>query len=185
VPRTAIQIARELAELIEVARVSGPLILVGHSMGGRHVLRFAELRPFDVLAVVLLDTPPPGFERGRMELLTPEEQEERRRILEQGVHGAPEVVRLEREGAAQDDEIPFGAFPRDLPLFVVAANRQDFGTLGSPDAHRDLWVEMSRKWLDLSDASRLVLADGSRHMIHHDRPALVIRLVRELIEASQ
>jgi pimeloyl-ACP methyl ester carboxylesterase len=146
-------------------------------MGGLHVLRYATLYPDNVTGVVILDTPPPGFEEGRLELLTAEEREERQRVLRLGLNSAPEAVRLEREGAQIASEWDFSAFPPTVPLEVVVADSQDFGDLGSPAAHRQLWLDASRQWLHLSVAARLTVAEGSGHMVHHDRPDVVLGLV--------
>jgi pimeloyl-ACP methyl ester carboxylesterase len=67
---------------------------------------------------------------------------------------------------------------------VVVADSQDFGDLGSPAAHRRLWVEGSRKWLGFSSDARLTVADGSGHMVHHDRRELVLSLVLAMIATS-
>ena len=93
---------------------------------------------------MILDTPPRGFEQRRLTLLTSEERSERERVLLAGVATAPEVVRLEREGAQLPSEWDFSGFPSELPLVVVVADSQDFGELGSPVAHRRLWLEGSR-----------------------------------------
>jgi pimeloyl-ACP methyl ester carboxylesterase len=180
-PRTPTQIAGELRTVVEALNLSGPLVLIGHSMGGLHVLRYATLYPEEVTGVVILDTPPPGFEERRLELLTSEEREERQRVLRRGLTGVPEAVRLEREGAQVASEWDFSAFPRTLPLDVVVADAQDFGDLGSPAAHRQLWLEASREWLSLSVASRLTVAHGSSHMVHHDRPDIVLSLVGAML----
>jgi pimeloyl-ACP methyl ester carboxylesterase len=150
-------------------------------MGGLHVLRYATLYPAGVIGVVILDTPPPGFEEGRLDLLTAEEREGRQRALRLGLTGAPEAGRLEREGAQVASEWDFSAFPRELPLDVVVADSQDFGDVGSPAAHRQLWLEASRQWLSLSVAARLTVADGSGHMIHHDRPDVVLAIVGAMV----
>ena len=176
-PRTPSQIARELRTVVQALNLSGPLVLVGHSMGGLHVLRYATLYPENVTGVVILDTPPPGFQEGRLELLTAEERGERQQALRLGLASAPEAVRLEREGAQIASEWDFSAFPRTLPLDVVVADSQDFGDLGSPAAHRQLWLDSSRQWLHLSVAARLTVADGSGHMVHHDRPDVVLNLI--------
>ena len=169
-PRTPTQIARELNTVVQALDVTGPLVLVGHSMGGLHVLRFAALYPEQVAGVVIIDTPPPGFEQRRLALLTPAEREERRRLLERGLDNTPDVARLEREGAQEHSEWDLSAFPSTCPLTVVVADSQEFGNLGSQSAHRRLWTEGSREWLGLSTDSRLTIAEGSSHMVHHDRP---------------
>jgi pimeloyl-ACP methyl ester carboxylesterase len=183
-PRTPTRIARELRTVVDSLGISGPLILVGHSMGGVHALRYATLFPEGVIGVVILDTPPPGFEERRLMLLSPEEREERQRLLRSGLVDAPETVRLEREGAQPSSEWDFSAFPHTLPLVVVVADSQDFGTLGSQTAHRQVWMDGSRSWLNLSSAARIVIAEGSGHMVHRDRPDIVLRAVAALTAPS-
>lgn len=181
--RTPTQIAHELRAVLDTLGRSGPVILVGHSMGGVHVLRYATLYPDGVAGVVILDTPPPGFEERRLTLLTPQERAERERVLLEGAASAPEVVRQEREGAQQPSEWEFSDFPNELPLVVVVADSQDFGELGSPLAHRRLWMERSRGWLALSANARLTVAAGSGHMVHHDRQETVAEHILSMIAA--
>jgi pimeloyl-ACP methyl ester carboxylesterase len=145
------------------------------------MLRYATLYREQVTGVVLLDTPPPGFEERRLALLTSEERAARRQLLQAGLEAAPEAVRLEREGAQSPSEWDFSGFPAALPLVVVIADSQDFGDLGSQAAHRQLWRDASREWLTLSRSARLAIADGSGHMVHHDRPDIVLGAVRGMI----
>lgn len=184
-PRTPTRIANEIHQLLEGLDVDGPLVLVGHSMGGIHMLRYAASYPDDVSAVVLLDTPPPDFEAERLLLLTPAEREERARLLERGATNAPPIVRLEREGARDPAEWDFPDFPEELPLTVVVANAQYFGELGSNAEHRALWATGSRAWTRLSTRSEYVVAEGSGHMVHHDAPELVLELLRAHLRAAR
>ena len=183
-PRTPTRIANELRSVIESHEIDGPIVLVGHSMGGVHVLRYATLFPDGIAAVVLLDTPPPGFEADRLTLLSAAEVKQRQRMLESALAGAPEVVRLERAGAQHAQEWDFSGFPRTVSVLVVVADSQDFGDLGSADEHRSLWLSKSRQWLQLSDDSELLVAEGSGHMVHQDAPDLVVEAVRKLGVAS-
>lgn len=116
-----------------------------------------------------------------MSLLNPQEREERRRVLTGGLSGVSDAVRLEREGSQDPQEWRFADFPRALPLRVVVADSQDFGNLGSPDAHRRLWVEQSRSWTALSTGASLTVAAGSGHMVHHDRRDLVVEMVLKMV----
>jgi pimeloyl-ACP methyl ester carboxylesterase len=179
-PRTPTAIATEIRDLLTSLGVSGPTILVGHSMGGVHVLRYADMFPDSVAGVVLLDTPPAGFEQDRMTLLSDRERDQRRRELSEGRARAPEVVGRERDGA-ELDAWEFSGFPVLEPLIVVVGDSQDFGDLGSQEAHRRLWIRRSEEWLDLSERSELVVATGSGHMIHRDQPRLVLDLIRRLV----
>ncbi|HKP80084.1 MAG TPA: alpha/beta hydrolase [Phenylobacterium sp.] len=55
-PRDGAAIARDLDHALTAARITGPLILVGHSAGGLYVRLFAARRPRMVAGLVLLDT---------------------------------------------------------------------------------------------------------------------------------
>jgi pimeloyl-ACP methyl ester carboxylesterase len=183
-PRTPTAITRELRHVLEVLDLPGPAIMVGHSMGGIHVLRYTELYPESVSGVLLLDAPPAGFEEQRISLLSLAEQEQRRESLAQARLRARAVVGRERDGATAESW-DFTGFPESVPLIVTAADSQYFGELGSAAEHRGLWLDLTKRWLDLSARSELRIAAGSGHMIHRDRPELVVDQVRHLIAISE
>ena len=54
-PRDGASIARDLDDTLRAARISGPLVMVGHSAGGLYVRLFADRRPKDVAGMVLVD----------------------------------------------------------------------------------------------------------------------------------
>jgi pimeloyl-ACP methyl ester carboxylesterase len=54
-PRTAGQIVAELHTLLITAHEPGPYVLVGHSLGGKHVRLYAGRYPDEVAGVVLVD----------------------------------------------------------------------------------------------------------------------------------
>ena len=54
-PRTSLQIARELKALLEAAGEPGPYVLVGHSFGGFNIRVYTGLYPRDVVGLVLVD----------------------------------------------------------------------------------------------------------------------------------
>jgi len=58
-PRTSRDIAEELHTLLRNAGITGPLILVGHSMGGFDVRLFTSLYRNDVVGMVLVDSSHP------------------------------------------------------------------------------------------------------------------------------
>ncbi len=177
--RSPAQISLELAELLRRVEVPAPYVFVGHSMGALHVVGTAAALSDETRAVIMLDAPPPDFEARRLELLSPEEQEARRVILARGAAAAPPTVRAERLGALRE---PFRVQPGllgDIPVVVIAADDQDFGAQNQ-EAHRSLWRELSEDFLTLSADNRLVLATGSGHMVHLDRPDLVTDILRSL-----
>jgi pimeloyl-ACP methyl ester carboxylesterase len=54
-PRSAADAAGELRALLGAAEVPAPYILVGHSLGGAHARRYAQLFPGEVAGVLYLD----------------------------------------------------------------------------------------------------------------------------------
>ena len=54
-PRSPQQIASELHSLLINADVEGPYVLVGHSLGGKHIRMFAELYPDEVAGLAFVD----------------------------------------------------------------------------------------------------------------------------------
>ena len=184
-PRTPTRIASELRRLLQTLGIDGSVVLVGHSMGGLHVLRYASLFPDGVLGVAILDTPPARFEEARRSLLTAEERMERESLLEDGGSRGPLVVRQERQGAEGAKEWDFSTFPREVPLIVLVADTQNFGDLGSAVAHRELWISRSRQWVELSGDAEFLVAEGSGHMIHHDRRDLTVEVIQRLLRRGR
>jgi pimeloyl-ACP methyl ester carboxylesterase len=54
-PRDGVAIAEDLEKLLAAARIPGPYVLVGHSMGGLRLREFAGRNPDQVVGVVLVD----------------------------------------------------------------------------------------------------------------------------------
>lgn len=54
-PRTATAVAAELHELLHVAGVAAPFLLLGHSLGGGYARRFAQLYPDEVAGLLLIE----------------------------------------------------------------------------------------------------------------------------------
>lgn len=70
-PRTSEHAARELQQLLDALDLHGPIILIGHSLGGLYVNHFARLNPDRICAAILLDPVSPRDSAAR-QLLSPE-----------------------------------------------------------------------------------------------------------------
>jgi pimeloyl-ACP methyl ester carboxylesterase len=58
-PRGALTIAEQLKELLSVAGIPGPLVLVGHSAGGLYLRAFTGMFPEEVMGLILVDASSP------------------------------------------------------------------------------------------------------------------------------
>ncbi|MEW2574991.1 alpha/beta fold hydrolase [Streptomyces syringium] len=67
-PRTAAAVATELHELLHAQEISGPYVLVAHSLGGAYAHRFTQLYPQEVAGLVWLD----AFHRDWDDFMPPE-----------------------------------------------------------------------------------------------------------------
>src|SRR3984957_2410097 len=60
-PRTAAAVAEELRALLAAAEVPLPYVLVGHSLGGAYLRRYAQLFPDEVAGLLFLDPSHEGY----------------------------------------------------------------------------------------------------------------------------
>lgn len=196
-PRTMRQETFELHELLSAAKLGGPFVLVGQSLGGLLVRLYAEQHGADVAGVVLVD---PTHEDDVLynlrvarwvrlrDLSTGRTAPEPRR------EGAPatqydpsqdyfadELAAIQRARVA--NPVPLG----DRPLVVLAAGKRP-APPGTPDT---LWqrlrVEKDGQKVDLSRLSRnalFVLAQNSTHNIHFDDPGLVARAIELVVQTA-
>jgi pimeloyl-ACP methyl ester carboxylesterase len=161
-PVTAQQVASNLHDHLAAARIDPPYILVGHSLGGLYTQMFARKYPSEISGVILLDASSPD---------APSE-------LKTLAHLEPgSAAFLEEEGVAQSNEQvrTAGPFPT-VPLIVIAAT--DHGPFFK-DWEPTL-MTLQRQLATLSQRGTLIVAQGSGHDIHVDRPGIVIDAVRQI-----
>jgi pimeloyl-ACP methyl ester carboxylesterase len=60
-PRTAAAVAEELRALLAAAEIPAPYVLVGHSLGGAYIRRYAQLYPDEVAGLLFLDPAHEGY----------------------------------------------------------------------------------------------------------------------------
>ena len=75
-PRTSQDIALDLHKLLAAAGVTGPYVLVGHSIGGFHVRVFAAQYPAEVVGMVLVDSSHPDQVQAFLDSLPPAQPED-------------------------------------------------------------------------------------------------------------
>lgn len=196
-PRTMKQEVFELHALLEAAKVTGPFVLVGHSIGGLLVRLYAERYSGDVVGVVLVDPLHENAMVGSVRFggwVRLREKAAERAVPEPRREGKPST-QYDPEDDYMAEELQQlylsrKANPEALgkrPLIVLVAGK------GSPPpgTSEELWaqlrVEKDGQKIDLSrlsSNSKLVLDPSSGHNIHTSNPHLVARAIAEVLAAA-
>jgi pimeloyl-ACP methyl ester carboxylesterase len=213
-PRTSRDVAEELHVLLRNAGISGPLILVGHSMGGFDVRVFASLYRTDVAGIVLVDSSHPAQQKRFPPALTNldatwlREQEFLEFTMPFGIprllgfcDSDPEVRAAEcnfhsvRESVAELKAASTSAAQTTasgslgaMPLVVLSHDPDKPQTELPEDLDKpvnDTWQQMQNELAQLSTASTHVIAKNSGHYIQLDRPELVIAAVRQVVDEAR
>lgn len=188
-PRHSKQVAEELKSLLNTAKIRGPYVLVGHSLGALNMQVFAFLYPDVVAGMVLLDPSPKGWllgkgfpelrqmfedytngllEQSQAVQDTNEEAQRAKSFLESLYSEHKELF---NQTAKQLGMITsFG----DIELTVIAAGRPNplFGEYA--ESYQEYCIEESRRLSEMSSKGEFILVEDSRHHIHLDAPGLVI-----------
>jgi len=196
-PRTMKQEVFELHALLRAAKVRGPLVLVGHSIGGLLVRLYADRYGSDVVGVVLVD---PAHESAVLYSLPLGRWV---RLREQARDRVVPDPRREGKASTQynpdDDYLAEGfralyvgrqANPEPLgnrPLIVLGAGKRP----PPPGTSDSLWEvlrserdQQVRDLAGLSRNSKFVLDSASGHAIQQDNPSLVAHAIEEVLEAA-
>ena len=197
-PRDSRRAADELHRLLANAGEDGPLVLVGHSLGGLNMQVYASRYPKEVAGLILLDPSPlawiagEGFPKLR-ELFTQETRAQREAANAAKASSEPEAksiapfldaVASELEqffGRTADEVAAIQSFG-ELPLTVISASEPDPRFGEDAQAFRLFWNEESQALARKSTSGRFVLAEGSGHYIYRDKPQVVIDAILEMLQ---
>jgi pimeloyl-ACP methyl ester carboxylesterase len=200
--RDADHIADELHGLLEAANITGPIVLMGHSMGGMFIRDYASRYPQQVAGLIFVDSSTPfqnrlpawkasrefqaptwlstsfkqlGFSAGIPRLLG---QCSRGPQGEDSCHmnlatSASEWSNFDRSGEETVHTGPYG----DLPVLIFSHDPQLH-----PSEMDTEWTRMQSDLKKLSSRSVQIIAHGSSHFIQHDRADLIEREVPLFIE---
>jgi pimeloyl-ACP methyl ester carboxylesterase len=196
-PRTMHQEVFELHALLEAAKVPGPYVLVGQSIGGLLARLYTEQYGSNVVGLVLVD---PTHESS---MLGSVRYGGWVRLREKATGRAVPQPRREGKAATRynpDDDYMAEEFQQiyltrkvvpvplgDRPLIVLGGQKRTRPP-GTPDEFwRQLQQEKDEQMADLARLSRnskLILDPTSGHTIHTQHPHLVARAIEELLEAA-
>jgi pimeloyl-ACP methyl ester carboxylesterase len=190
--RTASDVADDLHSVLESLAVRGPLVLVGHSLGGVYVRRYAARHMDRVAGMVLVDSTHeaqqpvlreryslPG--RVRLALTIPELILRSRRW--RGGADRRSIVREYRMFTrlrAADRALTSGALGA-RPLIVIMRGPDK----GVADGLWQAWRDLQRDLARLSANSRHVISDSSDHYLNRADPDLLISAIGEVVRSAR
>ncbi len=195
-PRTMRQEVFELHALLESAKIAGPFILAGQSIGGLLVRLYTECYGSEVVGAVLIDPTDENtlvFNLKANRWITLREQATGRTVPEPRPTGRPSTgYKPEDDYMAEEAQLlylyrrghpePFG----NRPLFVLAAGRRPPPPGMTEDTYRELRRTRDEEVMlqaRLSRNSKFLRDPDGSHNLHIDDPRLVARAIEEVIEA--
>lgn len=213
-PRTSKVMAQELHALLQSAGISGPLILVGHSLGGYNVRLYASLYRNEVAGMVLVDSSHPDQAKrlppavndmekswvrqaefleftmpfGVPRLLGFCESDPAARAAECNFHTAREGVAEMKAFAESAAQTAATGSLGDIPLAVLSHDPD----MPQPDLPEDLvkpmndaWQQMQEELAHLSTKGTRTIAKNSGHYIQIDRPDLVVEAIHKITNQAR
>jgi pimeloyl-ACP methyl ester carboxylesterase len=207
-PYTIPQIVKDLHCLLSLNGVSGPYVLVGHSLGGLFVQYYARQYPKEVAGVILVDSSHPRiYQYLPPELARKERKELRKRWIYSLFHllpaphfenVPPDVQRVYAKLLARpsywrslisqnkylntENIVELfenaGPFP-DIPVTVLTPKTTDWLARITPELPR-LWLEAQKELANLSPRGQLIFVEGG-HSIPDENPAAIIEAIQQML----
>jgi pimeloyl-ACP methyl ester carboxylesterase len=195
-PRTMRQEVFELHALLLAAKISGPFVFVGQSMGGLNVRLYTEEYGNEVAGVVLVDPADESsmlFSLNANRWMKLREQATGRTVPPPRSTGTPSTgYKPEDDYLGDEAQLlylhrksnpdPFG----DRPLIVLAAGKRPPPPGMTEDAYKDIRNYRNEELVamtHLSTNSKFMIDPNSSHNLQLDNPQLVAQAIEEVIRA--
>lgn len=167
--RTSDEVAAHLRETLLAAGERGPFLLVGHSLGGLYIAKFAGLYPRETAGLVFVDGRPPNF---RATCAARGVSFCDGSGLRQTPPGWPGHIVAEAEGVEPTENMaPSAAAIAAVPAVVITSTNAWPGE-GGAEAFA-LWLETQEAFAGGFRAGQFVRAEGAGHYVQREQPALV------------
>jgi pimeloyl-ACP methyl ester carboxylesterase len=177
VSHTADEIVEDLHELLHAAPVPARYVMVGHSIGGIYVRKYAALFPTEVQGLVLLDSA---------------HEEQFTRVSEISLEWAQRIgsrFPTYPEGLRAQGFLPRNerlAWRFDKPLIVIEHGEMPKTADSDPMAKQSeaVFHVLQKDLVSRSKYGHLREARKSGHYIQRDQPELVIQAIKDVIRES-
>jgi pimeloyl-ACP methyl ester carboxylesterase len=182
-PRTSADAAADLHAALDKAKVPGPYLLAGHSIGGLHMLVFAARYPGETAGLVLISSTHPDQMTIWLSLLPPATSDEEKAVTE----ARSFLTTMISDPTKNEEKLDFtasAAQARELktldgrPL-VVATHSPRFRMVPGLSEPMAIKLEtatqaMQKQFLSLSSNARQNIAATAGHGLPHEAPDFVV-----------
>ena len=207
-PRNTEHEVEELHHLLEVAGISPPYVLAGHSFGGYNVQYFAKIYPKETAGLVLVDSSHPQQADRLPELPVRRERSESSEMVtffygQDTFQYYPEDVRyklirilslrknyntIRRESinfATSGKEVERAGSIPDIPLIVITRGKRVWPRNPYGNMLEYTWFEMQKELARLTPTGRQVIATQSDHLIHLEQPDVVASAILTVVDEAR
>lgn len=192
--RTSRDVAEDLHKLLTAAKIRGPYVLVGHSVGGLHVRVFAGMYPKDVAGVVLVDSTHPDQDSKWLAALgpampgeDPAVQRARDFLTSRMVKPAEKPEPLDTAASCAQARAAGALANKPLAVVTHSLNWKMVPDLPDEVSKKleDILQQQQNELAALSTDSTHVIATKAGHEIQVDEPELVIKAIREVVSKAR
>ena len=176
-PASAADHAAELHDLLEIAGIPRPVLLVGHSYGGLVALLATVTHPADVAGLILVDASHPQQDE-RIRAVLNDLQFEAWDLAMTEIGQVANIRASLKEVAAIYGQLP------DIPLTVISSTKHERSDEDPPeyphDAVQQGWAALQAEHARLRPDARHVSAEAG-HYVHVDDPDLVVAEIMRML----
>jgi pimeloyl-ACP methyl ester carboxylesterase len=183
-PRDTGEMVKDLRALQRAAKIPGPYVFVGHSMGGLIARQYTSLHPDAVAGLVLVEAIPESMETD----LSISDWNAYDQLLLAPPTGLGDYV----DGETVDFRRSFAQMraagvkpPKRIPMVVITRG-QSFGIPGAVGERLDAaWFAGQDRLAQLEPGTPHLVSKPSGHEIEFEDPAIVIDAAQRVIDAVQ
>ena len=197
-PRDSRTEADDLKALLEKAKIKGPYILLGHSLGALNLQIFASQYKTDVAGMLLLDPPPLDWILGKgfpkLKALAKQTTKSFENYFENlkysGNAGDRQRADFFKTLASEHGEMFSSSAKQaasinsfgDIPLIVIASGKPNTQMGNEAEAFQNFWNDQCKLLSSKSKRGKYELAAESSHHIYRDDPEIVLKAINELLK---